>query len=89
MMASVLLTIAYFVHFLLRLHGTNVRTCGAEKYGVLKILSHGITTTVEPRFNEHLYHDFLGITNAFFDPVIVKYMEKSPRITHFAYSLAL
>ena len=37
------------------------------------------TTTVEPRYDEHLYKEVLGITNNLFYPSNSKIYEKGPR----------
>ena len=37
--------------------------------------------TVEPRFNEPLYNEVLGLTNDFLIPIIVRYMKKNLDIT--------
>ena len=37
-----------------------------------------ISITVEPRYNETLYNEVLGITNNFFTPVMVRYEKETP-----------
>ena len=52
--------------------GQSYRTSGC------KIL-FTFTTTVEPRYNEHLYKEVLGITNDLFCSINSKIYEKGPR----------
>ena len=61
--------------------------CYVALRAALGLLKINKTYTVEPRYNEPLYNEVLGITNNFlFIPAIVKYMKKNLDITKPRYS---
>ena len=71
--------------------GDYVQNCN---YNVASVLE--MTATVEPRFNEPLYNEFLGLTNDILRPSNGKVYGKEPRYdetsaqrTHFVSTLAL
>ena len=72
-----LLNISHIANFLLRLHRNNVTTCSAVK--------RRFKDFIKPHWNFELRNIYITKSSVWrtilFAPVIVKYMEKKPRIT--------